>query len=138
MNIYKIFTLLIFLLSIVIFNCSKSQPNYYKDVYLDGRYEIIGKNPINDDIANKTDCYHFVYNKKGKIIKVEHLLKGVLQNDTNYGISITLVENSEGYETRKFLTVKGKPIASIDGVYSIQLRLEENNNVIKTLFLDGL
>ena len=64
---------LIILLSLVFVTCSKSKPNYYKSVYLDGRSEIIGKNPISDNLANKTDCYHLVYNNEDKIVKVEYL-----------------------------------------------------------------
>jgi len=121
---------------LLIEGCTKKPANYYRKIELDGRYSIVGRYPVPDKIANKVNCYHFIYDEKGKLIKVEYLKSGKLQNDPYFGVARIIIEYSEGYEKRIFQDAKGKPKANSDGVYSIRLKLDENNNPISLFNYD--
>ena len=78
-NIQVLFLLII--ISLLIGSCARRPANYYRKVDIGSRYEIIGRYPIKDDMATKVNCYHFIYNEKGKLVRVEYLKRGKLHND---------------------------------------------------------
>jgi hypothetical protein len=93
--------LCILIIGILLINgCSRKPANYYRKVDIGSRYEIIGKYPVADKIVNKINCYHFIYNEKGKITKVEYLIGGKPRNDSHFGVAQIIIEYSEGYEKK--------------------------------------
>ena len=125
MRIKVLITFFVFML--LICGCSKKIPNYFRKIKIDGRYEVVGRYPISEEMRDSTICYHFVYNENKKLIKVEHLLKGKLHNRKYEKYAQILFEYSDEYETRIFQDSRNRPVAKSEGVYSIRLKLDKNN-----------
>ena len=82
---------ILLLVSFLINSCTKKPANYYKKVDIGSRHEIIGKYSVSDNMANKVSCYHFIYDKNGKLIKIEYLKGGKLQNDSYFGVAQVII-----------------------------------------------
>ena len=131
----------------LISGCTKKPANYYRRVRIDSKYEIVGAYPVADELAKKTNCYHFVYDEKGRVIKVEYLVhfKGGWWHLLNvpfllftmkfppalglgvYGVKI---EYADGHEKWTYLDSEGEPTNRdflFGRVYSIRLKLNEKN-----------
>jgi len=115
----------------VVDNLMERRANYYGHIELNGRYEIVGRFPIPDEMAQKVNCYHFFYDDSNQLIKVEYLKRGKLSEDEVFGFGITrvIIERSEGFE-RVYQDVRGNPTTNIYGVHSIRLRLNESNHAV--------
>ena len=77
-NILVLFVLLLVLF--IINSCERKPVNYYRKVYINGRYEVIGMYPVSDNMANKVNCYHFIYNKNGNSYQVGYTSQPVGTN----------------------------------------------------------
>ncbi|MEK6967402.1 MAG: hypothetical protein AABX51_02105, partial [Nanoarchaeota archaeon] len=125
------------LIVVVIFlmqGCGKERKfNYYRVAEIDGRSAIVGRYPVPDKMSKKVNCYHFVHNDKGKLVKVEYLKGGKIAVDAKSGVAKIIIEKQEGFEKRIYHDAKGKPIEDKKGVYSIRLKLNKKGNP-ETLF----
>ncbi len=142
----------LFLLS----GCAKKPASYYRRVRIDGRYAIVGAYPVADDQAKKTNCYHFVYDEKGRVTKVEYLahFKGgwwhllnipfyLFQMDLppalGLGVNGVTIEYGDGYEKWTYLDSEGKPTNRdflFGRIYSIRLKLNERDQRVSLSNLD--
>lgn len=119
------------------YGSSKKAANYYRKAILDrGTHSIMGKYPVADEMAKKINCYHFVYDDKDRLIKVEYLKVGVLQNDNVFGVAEIEIEYSNNYEKRIYKNPDGKPVYNKLGVYSNRYKSDENNRRISLFNYD--
>jgi len=114
----------------VVDNLMGRRANYYRQAELNGRYEIVGRFPVPDEMAQNVNCYHFFYADSGQLIKVEYLKGGRLSEGGDLGAPRVIIEPSEGFEKRIYQDVRGNPTTNEDGVHSVRLRLNESNHPI--------
>lgn len=133
-----IFILSVTLLVIsVISGCDGRGENdkYFRRVTLDGRYSIRGEYPLSPEIGNKGESYHLLYNEEGRLVRVNHLEAGELEKESFFGsdVALVLIEHLETYEKRAYFDAMGLPVQNKDGVYSISILLDEDDNPVAKL-----
>ncbi len=115
-----------FLFSFALLGLAEEKANYYRHITVDGTYSIVGRYPIDDELADEVNCYHFVYDNIGRLRKVEYLECGNLSIDPFFEVAQVSIEYEQGYENRIYLDTQDNPTAGYNGVYSIRLKLNEN------------
>jgi len=137
MKLFLSISLVILTIVLLISGCvgSREGDKYYRKVSIDGRYVIKGEYPISEEAGKKGEAYHFIYNKKGELIRVGHLLGGKLKEESVFGNNVAqlLIEHFETYEKRTYLDVNGTPVMDGHGVYSISLLFNEDNHPVSRL-----
>ncbi len=119
-------------------NLRRESGEYYRKVLLDGRYSIIGEYPLTPEMGRKGESYYFLYDKGGKLIRVEHLLGGKLKGSSFFGNDVAVLEirHFETYEKRAYFDVNGIPVKDRNGVLSIGIFFDENTNPVYRLNYD--
>ena len=146
-RIVHVSTAVVLISLFLISGCTKKPVNYYRRVRIDGRYAIVGAYPVADEQAKKINCYHFVYDEKGRVIRVECLehFKGGswdwLHFPFPFGLGVygVKIEYSDGYEKRTYLDREGEPTNRdflFGRVYSIRLKLNEKNHPVSLFNYD--
>ena len=123
-RIFKV-VLIIILACLAMGAVSKQRDKYYRKLNPYIGYTIKGMYPVTSEMSKKINCYHFIYNSAGKLIKVEYLKNGKLRKDPLFEVAQIVIEYSKGNEKRTYLDKRGKPIAKKNGVYSINLKFVE-------------
>lgn len=76
---------------------------YYRKVRVDGNYKIVGTYPVSPEMAEKTKCYHFFHDERGRLTCIEFLKNGTCTNDHEFCVAKIIFNFSQGeYETRIF------------------------------------
>jgi YD repeat-containing protein len=105
-----------------------AQNTYFRHVFIDGTNAIIGKYPVRDSIAKKINCYHFVNDITGRLIKVEYIQCGKLSKGNDLGfVSQIIIEYSRKKEKRFFLNIYGINTSNNKGYDSIIFTLNDSN-----------
>jgi len=119
-------------IAFVFSGCGKKRANYYRQIdTLSNNGSIIGTYPVPDKSFNKVNCWHFIYDKKGKLMQVEYFKLGKTNNNDVFGFAKIKIDYSESYEKRVYQDKESNPIPDTEnGVYSVRLKLDKNNNPI--------
>ena len=128
--------IVLFLILLFVSGFSTKPADYFGKVQIDGYYSIVGRFPISEEKAEKTDCYHFVYDDHRRIIKAEYFEKGKILNDSKFGVAKIVFEYSKGLEKRIFLDAENQPASNKNGVFAIHLKLNHNNQRVALLNFD--
>ena len=123
---------LIVITTLLIISCNvrRETGEYYRKVSLDGRYSIVGQNSLSPQMGRKGESYHFLYDKEGRLIKMEHLLGGKLKGNSFFGADVALltIRHFETYEERTYFDANGIPVKNRDGVFFIRILFDEDDN----------
>ncbi len=101
-----------------------SGPQYFFNVDLDPRYQIVGKGPLPADQAATADCYCFTYTPDGKLQRIEFDRAGVPMTDPLFRSARIDFEYIPGMERRWYRDGTGEPTANINGVAGEELTLD--------------
>ena len=115
---------------IVCYSCVQPPSNYYRFIELDGHFKYKGRYPVADNLADKVNCYHFLYDDKGRVTKIEYRKGGSLSEDSYFGTAIVTIEYSEGFEKWTFFNREGQAAQNSDKVYAVRLKLDNNARVV--------
>lgn len=114
--------LALIIIIILINSCAKKGSKYYRHIKVNGRYAIMGTYPVAEELGGKINCYHFIFDDKGKLDTIESLHNGKIS-------ARTIIEYTKGFEKRIFQDSKGRAKPN-NGVYSIRLKLDEGDHPI--------
>ena len=117
-------------LSTVTLANGKKTDAYFRQATFDSKLAIIGKQPLEEEAARKTNCYHFTYDDLGRLSEVEYLKANKLNTDLFFGIASIRMEYANGFEKRSYFDMLSKPMADNIGVYAIRLKYDENMNTL--------
>jgi hypothetical protein len=112
---------------ILLGSCTNKSQNFYRSITFVNYYQIVGRFPIADSDSGNVNCYHFIYDEKGRLVNVKYLKGGRLSNDSYFDAAQIAIEYSEGYEKRIFKDAKGIVSNNDNGVSSIRIKLNEKN-----------
>jgi len=107
---------------------NKETVRCYRKVDIDGRYSIVGKYPVSREMGMKGESYRFIYDKKGSLKRVEHLLGGMLKGESYFGkdVAVVKINNMLTHEKRSYYNVEGLPCVDKMGVNFIRLPFNES------------
>ena len=115
----------LFFLGFNLIGCADEQTNYYRQIEIDGKYDILGKTPIAAEDISKVNSYHFIYDDQGTLREIEYLKSGNKAIDPNFGVARIIFDYSKGFKKLLFLDEKGEPSTDKNGIFSIHLKLDE-------------
>jgi|GEM_PF-4435340 len=118
------------LLGITTFSFAVEQADYYRHIMLDGTYSIVGRYPVDDELADEVNCYHFVYDDSGRVLKVEYFKGGSLAIDPYFGVAQIVFEHLPLSNSMSFFDVFGNPIENDDGVCFTEIIYEKVNSIL--------
>jgi len=123
-------TLLILLALVMLSGFSQQKPNYYRNIYVDGRYQIVGSYPLSDREAAGKMCYHFIYDEQNRPVSVEYLVSGYLSGDSYFGKSVASLEitYSDGFQDCTFKDIYGNTTKDNTSVSSYRLILNDKGH----------
>ena len=98
-------------------------PQYFFNIDLDPRYQIVGEGPLPADQAATADCYCFTYRPDGKLQRIEFDRAGVPMNDPLIRTARVDFEYSPGLERRWYRDGEGHAENNINGVAGEELKL---------------
>ncbi|MDY0152106.1 MAG: hypothetical protein RBS43_07535 [Candidatus Cloacimonas sp.] len=106
--------------------------NYYRNVTVNGRYEITGINPLKDNVGKVSTCYHFIYDKKHRTIEVESLLNGKLSNKSfwGFGVAKVVIEYSDEFIRYIYKDIYSNSTSSNKKIFSVRIKLNKDKNPI--------
>ena len=107
---------------------SGERAKYYRQVSLDGRYDIIGRYPVSREMAMKGESYRFVFDNEENLTRVEHIIAGEIRGESFFGRDVAWVEIDafEMHEKRSYYDVEGLPCGDKNGINSIGLPFTED------------
>jgi len=96
---------------------------YFFNVTLDPRYQIVGKGPIAPADAATADCYCFTYGPDGKLKRIEFDRAGIPMEDPLFHVARIDFEYEPGIERRWYRDGQGATKTDINGVAGEELTL---------------
>jgi len=128
-------SLLILLALVMLSGFSQQKPNYYRHIYVDGRYQIVGSFPLSDREAAGKMCYHFIYDEQNRPVSVEYLVSGYLSGDSYFGKSVASLEiaYSDGFQDCTFKDIYGNTPKDRTSVSSYRLILNDKGHPVSKL-----
>jgi hypothetical protein len=109
-----------------------AQSSYYRHFYIDGNNSIVGKYPVPDTLAKKINCYHFVNDTAGRLIKVEYLACGRYCLNWEYRFAEIVIKYRNNLEKWMIIGKFGQD-KIINGYDFVIYRLNENNHRISSI-----
>ncbi len=111
---------------------ARESANNFRIIEIDSTHEIKGRYPVTNEIAEKGYYYHFLYDDKGKPIKIEYRKGSELKGGSFFGFKVAqvLIEYYEEFEKWSFLDVEGNPVQNNNQVYYIRLYRDRNNHIL--------
>lgn len=115
---------------VILISCSgRKRHEYFRHATIDGRHELLGRYPVDSVIAQQINCYHFVYDHKGRPVKVEYLKRGNLAIDSRFGAALIEIDYwkewafilLDKWERWRFCNEDNDLIRNNDGVFSFYL-----------------
>jgi YD repeat-containing protein len=100
-----------------------SGPQYFFNVRLDPRYQIVGLGPLSPEQAVTANAYCFTYDREGRLQRVEFDRAGVPMPDPYFHAARIDFERSSGVERRWYRDATGQAVINSDGVDGEQLTL---------------
>jgi hypothetical protein len=100
-----------------------SGPQYFFNIDLDPRYQILGEGPLPPEQAPTADCYCFTYSPDGKLQRIEFDRAGAPMNDPLFRTARIDFQYSPGVERRWYRDGTGQPEKNINGVAGEELIL---------------
>ena len=117
-------------ISFATFAQDKAKTLYFRKILVNSKNEIQGQFPIADSIANRSVCYHFTYDKKGRIQWIKYIRKHRMSlPDPCFGVPIVhiMYDEDNNVETRNFLDEKEHPIMNLNNIYYVRIKYDSNH-----------
>jgi hypothetical protein len=98
-------------------------PQYFFNITLDPRYQIVGKGPLAAAEAATADCYCFTYASNGKLQRIEYDRAGAPMDDPVFRTARIDFEYQPGIERRWYRDSQGRAETNANGVSGEELTL---------------
>ncbi len=109
----------------------------YRHVELDGRYDIIGRYPVDEATCAAINCYRFSHDAEGRLVRIKYRASQRPAADPFFGAAEVRIEHSAGWETRRFLGPDGEPVAGTGGFEVVRLELDGEGRRRAAFFHDA-
>lgn len=111
---------------------SKQSSEFYNEIKVDAFNKIIGRHPVDSNIAKRSKCYKFTYDN-GDLVCVEYRNRNKLERDPYFNVPIIRINKKDNAEEWIFYNSQNKPMADIKGVYKVLVEIR-SNKIIKTYY----
>jgi YD repeat-containing protein len=100
-----------------------SGPQYFFNINLDPRYQIVGSGPLTPEQATTANCYCFTYGKDGRLQRIEFDRAGTPMEDPFFRAARIDFDYAPGIEHRWYRDAAGQPKTNLYGVDGEELTL---------------
>ena len=109
---------------------NKTNTLYFRKIIVNSKNEIQGLYPIADSIANRSLCYHFIFDEKGKLQWIKYIMKyRTPLPDPCFGVAMVhiLYDEDNNVETRNFLDEKEHPVINLNNIYYVRIKYDSKH-----------
>jgi len=122
---------------VVIFNNEEEKnQTYYRQVDLDAKNHIVGKNPIDSMLAIHTRCYKFHY-LNNRVSKVEYLDRTLPAIDRRFNVSSIVFKYPDSCEYRYYYDVAGNRTKNSNGSFTTFIKRQGEKLIVANLDQNG-